>query len=514
VDGQPPRLENDYVSIYNFNSGEFGCSLKKPGYVLIRGYENEDDPWGGPAVFIYLIIRPANWDFYEYLPGRTMTLMYEGYEWEQSVSLKPADGGYKNRDFTYTIESSDPSVVTASWPEDEEEVFQGEEILVEAHKIGTAKITITDQFGQSKWLQVKATAPPLKFSSDTRTTLTYDEYGGEEEWISLDESCVTHIASFKTNDNGKVIKVTGEKSDDGYYYDLIVSSVGRGEAKLTVTDELGQTKTLTFKVVPFLDQSYFETENSTDAGSYDSKAVYGDTKLTFHCNEPGVRVSFTLNGKSYFYTMKTTKVTMVVPRITDDKVTVRFYKDGGEYFSTATVSRKPASALKASAKSVTYNGKAQKPKIIVKDGSYTLKKGTDFTVKYKGNKNIGKGTATITFKGHYKGTKKARFEVMPKGTSISKLKAGKKSLTVVWKKNKSVNGYDIEYSNQKNFKNVADGKDENGCTIEYRGHKVTDRMFDGLKSGKTYYVRVRTFKKVKGSYIYSNWSKVKKVKVK
>jgi len=39
-------------------------------------------------------------------------------------------------------------------------------------------------------------------------------------------------------------------------------------------------------------------------------------------------------------------------------------------------------------------------------------------------------------------------------------------------------------------------------------------MFDGLKSGKTYYVRVRTFKKVKGSYIYSNWSKVKKVKVK
>ena len=104
--------------------------------------------------------------------------------------------------------------------------------------------------------------------------------------------------------------------------------------------------------------------------------------------------------------------------------------------------------------------------------------------------------------------------MMPKGTSISKLKAGKKSLTVAWKKNKSVNGYDIEYSNQKNFKNVADGKDENGCTIEYRGHKVTDRMFDGLKSGKTYYVRVRTFKKVKGSYIYSNWSKVKKVKVK
>ena len=56
------------------------------------------------------------------------------------------------------------------------------------------------------------------------------------------------------------------------------------------------------------------------------------------------------------------------------------------------VSKKPASALKANAKSVTYNGKAQKPKVTVKDGSYKLKNGTDYTVKYSGNKKIGKGT--------------------------------------------------------------------------------------------------------------------------
>ncbi len=407
-----------------------------------------------------------------------------------------------------SLTSNNEAVATAEWD------VKGHDFGIYCHSLGTAMITVLDKDGNAGQVYVSAKAPPLKFEPDFKTTLTYDEYGGEETYIRLDSSCTTHIKSFSTNDGGKVIKVTGDKDGNGYYDTLEVASVGRGKATLTVKDELGQTKSLAFTVGAFLDQSYFETENTNNAGSYDSKAMYGDTKLTVHCNEAGARVYFTLGGKYYIYTLKGKKATFKIPRITDSKVSVTFNKDGIEYTSTAKVSKKPASALKAKAKSVTYNGKAQKPKVIVKDGDHKLKKGTDYTVKYKGNKNIGRGKATITFKGHYKGTKKVSFEVMPKGTSIRSLSAGKGKITIKWKKNKAVDGYDIEYSNKKNFENVAAGSAKKGDTIEYRGHKVTDRMFDGLTSGKTYYARVRTFKVVKGRYIYSEWSKVKKVVVK
>jgi hypothetical protein len=39
-------------------------------------------------------------------------------------------------------------------------------------------------------------------------------------------------------------------------------------------------------------------------------------------------------------------------------------------------------------------------------------------------------------------------------------------------------------------------------------------VIKGLKQGKTYYVRVRTWKKVDGKKLCSVWSKVFKVKVK
>ena len=77
-----------------------------------------------------------------------------------------------------------------------------------------------------------------------------------------------------------------------------------------------------------------------------------------------------------------------------------------------------------------------------------------------------------------------------------------------------MNGYDIEYSNQKNFKNVATAKPKDAETIRYTKNRVTSRKFTGLVSGRTYYVRVRTYKKVNGKYIYSTWGTVKKIKVK
>ena len=58
-----------------------------------------------------------------------------------------------------------------------------------------------------------------------------------------------------------------------------------------------------------------------------------------------------------------------------------------------------------------YNGKAQTPSVTVKNGSKTLKAGTDYTVSYSNNKAVGTAKVTITGKGTYKGSVTKTFRI-------------------------------------------------------------------------------------------------------
>ena len=86
--------------------------------------------------------------------------------------------------------------------------------------------------------------------------------------------------------------------------------------------------------------------------------------------------------------------------------------------------------------------------------------------------------------------------------ALTKLKKGKKSFTAQWSKANGVDGYQVQYSLKKNFKKAK--------TKYSKGTKLTVKK---LKSKKTYYVRVRAYKKIGGKNVYSAWS-TKKVKVK
>ena len=44
---------------------------------------------------------------------------------------------------------------------------------------------------------------------------------------------------------------------------------------------------------------------------------------------------------------------------------------------------------------LTYNGQAQTPAVTVTDGEYTLVPGTDYTISYSDNTNVGEATATL-----------------------------------------------------------------------------------------------------------------------
>ncbi len=192
------------------------------------------------------------------------------------------------------------------------------------------------------------------------------------------------------------------------------------------------------------------------------------------------------------------------------KVTVKMI---GKYSGTKTLTFKinPAkiSSYKLSATTYTYDGKVKSPSVTVKNASgVNLTKNTHYTVTYvSGRKNVGTYKVTVKGKGNYTGTKTLTFKINPPKTTVSKLTAGKKSITVaITKKSTQVTGYQIQYSTSKSFSKAT--------TKTISSYKTTKYTLKSLSAKKTYYVRVRTYKIVGKTKYYSGWSTYKYVKTK
>ena len=181
--------------------------------------------------------------------------------------------------------------------------------------------------------------------------------------------------------------------------------------------------------------------------------------------------------------------------------------------ATKTAAISKVSNIKLNKTAYTYNGKVQKPSVTVKDSKgKALKNGTDYTVSYpKGMKNVGKYTVKVTLKGNYSGSKSMTYNINPKGTSVSKVKAAKKGFKVTWKKQATqTTGYQVQYSTNSKFKNAK--------TVTVSKNKTTSKSVSKLSAKKKYYVRIRTYKTVKiggkSVKLYSGWSKAKSVTTK
>lgn len=183
----------------------------------------------------------------------------------------------------------------------------------------------------------------------------------------------------------------------------------------------------------------------------------------------------------------------------------------GDYTGTVTASFRinPASLAKAKVAAIqarTYTGKAIKPTVKVTLSGKTLKKGADYTVAYKNNKAIGKASVTVKGEGNYTGSVSKTFAINPKAVSLASLTAGKGKLTVKWKKGTGGAGYQLQYGLKKNFKSAI--------TVKITKTATVSRVLKKLKSGKTYYVRIRSYKQVGGKAYVSAWSKALSKKVK
>lgn len=89
--------------------------------------------------------------------------------------------------------------------------------------------------------------------------------------------------------------------------------------------------------------------------------------------------------------------------------------------------------------------------------------------------------------------------------SSLKVKAGKKKLTITWKKMAGIAGYELQISTKKSFKGAKTIKLGKG-KVKYTAKK--------LKAKKKYYVRIRAYKTIqnkgKSKKVYDDWVKVNK----
>ena len=106
-------------------------------------------------------------------------------------------------------------------------------------------------------------------------------------------------------------------------------------------------------------------------------------------------------------------------------------------------------------------------------------------------------------KGDYAGTMTKTFRIVPKGTRISgKVTPKSKSFTVRWKKQtKQTTGYQVQYSTSRKFTKKTT------VTKTVRKNTAAKLTVRKLKAKKKYYVRVRTYKEIRGEKYCSGWSK-------
>ena len=155
--------------------------------------------------------------------------------------------------------------------------------------------------------------------------------------------------------------------------------------------------------------------------------------------------------------------------------------------------------------SFVYNGKANKPAVTIKDSAGKVISKLYYTVSYSNNIKPG-SEVKVKFKKLYKGIMNKKFIIKPAKVKLSKIVNQKgRMIKITWEKSKGVGGYEIWYANDKKLK---------------KGRKIMDVkasskaiIIKKLSKNKTYYVKIRGYKKINKRKVYGAWSKRKSVKI-
>ena len=169
--------------------------------------------------------------------------------------------------------------------------------------------------------------------------------------------------------------------------------------------------------------------------------------------------------------------------------------NAGSGFLTIKATEKPISKLSISVANVEYNGSnTSKPEVIIKDGSKTLKNGTDYSLSYANDEKVGVAKVEIAGKGNYTGSISKSYYVEPKKTEFSSITNSGLTVTLKWNKISDVDGYIIRC---KKSADTAYETLETITNINLNSYKVK------LKSAGDYDFKINSFVKIDGEILES-----------
>ncbi len=327
---------------------------------------------------------------------------------------------------------------------------------------GTATITVKGKGNYSGTRDVEFTINPMSIKGMTMTLNTSSyTYNGNERKPSV---------TLKNGDS----QIYSSNYDITYKNNI---NAGTATATVTGKGNYCDSLTAEFTINPYSLSSYYVSVEAIPAQTYTGAEITPEVVITYNSNEmikgsdytveysnnvnKGT-ASVTFTGKGNFTGTRTSSFRIDAKSIASATVTTvkqAIYtgfqikpdvtvKDGGitliyntDYYlsytsntaigtATITVTGKgnysgstsvtfeiiadPTNFSVAAIADQTYTGAEIKPDVVVTSGGTTLTKGTDYTVAYSDNINVGTATVIVSGKGSYSGDKQVTFKIVAK----------------------------------------------------------------------------------------------------
>ncbi|MBQ2257563.1 MAG: hypothetical protein II247_02675 [Lachnospiraceae bacterium] len=262
---------------------------------------------------------------------------------------------------------------------------------------GTAVVTVTGKGGCQGKVEKNFTILPRDISENLSVVVAKATYTGKDLTPSVTVKCdgrslrkgTDYTVTYENN------RAAGESA--------AVTITGKGN----YTGVFGQA----FTILP----------KELSAGSVGAEIGYGESGSMVRVLNGKTELSETDCSAVVYRAGTSTAVDMsqlVLGEKYDVEITLKgnyTIKNAASVRKTNIVCRKSVAdltvGLENASETFIYNGKAQKPKLIVREQSGTEVPKSNYTISYVDNINAGTATAVVTGKGAYAGTKKLEFTI-------------------------------------------------------------------------------------------------------